>query len=181
LESFLAQVVSQRMRKHSEDAANRALLAATGSGDRLDAVTVIKLRPEQSDEMAMVFQTYWTNGTLSFNLEATNEALPEGLANMRVVSAQAFVPALLMTEEGDNEHAEVWLQKLGVSTCSSVSGEQRLFSHSSTGYFSVYSAREDPRLTDQPPRWLTKPTQDTGSEVQGDSSGPPSRYQLCAL
>lgn len=159
LESFTAQISAERMRRHSDDTAARALLAEHGPGDSMEAVTVVTLKEEQSAEVAMAFINFWENGTLSFNIDTTHDAFPRGVANMRVVSAQAFVPALLLAEEGQHDYAKVWFRKLGVSTCSSSEGQQHTFAHPSTGYYSVYSAREDPRLNDGPPAWLTKPIQ----------------------
>merc|ERR1712087_757543 len=122
-----------------------------------DAVAIIKLR-SNNDTMLPAFQTYWETGTFSFSLDADNAALPSGVANMRVVNAQAFVPALLITEDPvKSSIAEVWLRRLGASTCTAPSGTAKLFSHAATGYLSVYSAEADPRLTNTQPVFMTAP------------------------
>merc|ERR1712087_229072 len=149
LESILASISADRMRRHTEDSSARGVLA---KGQ--DAVAIIKLK---KDEMLQAFENYMETGTLSFSLDANNAALPKGVANMRVVNAQAFVPALLLTEKGTSSIAEVWLRRLGASTCTAPSGTAKLFSHAATGYLSVYSAEADPRLTNTQPVFMTAP------------------------
>merc|ERR1712151_128945 len=156
LESILASIYADRMRRHTEDSSARGVLA-----NGQDAVAIIKLRSDDTEnpDINLAFQDYWETGTFSYSLDADNAALPSGVANMRVVNAQAFVPALLLTEGGTNQNsiAEVWLRRLGASTCTAPSGTAKLFSHAATGYLSVYSTEADPRMTNTQPVFMTAP------------------------
>jgi len=158
LSSFLAQISTERMRKLAEDSGSRGVLEARGANGQATAVVKISLTPTLSDDMALAFNNFWENGTLIYHLDMDNAALPSGVANLRVVDAQAFVPALLLDEFGTSDLAEVWMRKLGSSTCMNTAGKQQLFSHAASSYYSVYSAKVDPRLTDESPTWLTQPT-----------------------
>jgi len=156
LSSALAQVSSGRLNRHAQDAGARGILAEHGQ-NKMNAVTKVTLRPDMSEDIAMAFDLFYSNGTLTYNIDSDNAALPKGVANLRVVSAQVFAPALLLNEWGTSDIAEVWLRRLGSSTCTNTDGQSHLFSHSATGYYSAYSAKEDPRVTGVPPTWLTQP------------------------
>jgi len=74
-----------------------------------------------------------------------------------VVSAQAFVPQLLKSEGGESDVAQVWMKRVGVSTCADARGNTRSFSHAPMGFYSMYSALEDPRESGTAPKWFTAP------------------------
>jgi len=158
LASFLAQVSSDRLRKLSEDTSSRGLLEKHAANGQVSAVTQITLTPSMSSGMALAFDSFHENGALVYNLDMLNAALPAGVANLRVVGAQAFAPALLRDEYGQSDLAEVWMRKLGSSICTDPAGNERLFSHKASGYYSVYNAKVDPRLTGASPSWLTQPS-----------------------
>jgi len=166
LESFLAQISGDRMRRLAEDSNSRGVLEERKADGQVSAVTKITLTPGMSSDMELAFNSFWENGTLAFDIDMNNVALPVGVANVRVLDAQAFVPALLLDVFGTNDLAEVWMRKLGSSTCKDTTGTSRLFSHAASGYYSVYSAKVDPRLTDSSPTWMTHHGQN------GDSFGP---------
>lgn len=107
--------------------------------------------------MPLAFQNFRHNGTFHYTITQENENLPHGVANLRVVSAQAFVPQLLKSEGGQNDVAQVWMKRVGVSTCADARGNTRSFSHAPMGFYSMYSANEDPRVSGTSPKWLTAP------------------------
>jgi len=158
LASFLAQVSSDRMRKLYEDTSSRGLLEERSADGQVSAVTKINLMPTMSADLALAFQNFYQNGTLIHNIDVNDPNLPTGVANLRVVNSQVFVPALLLDEFGQNDLAEVWTRKLGSSTCTDPAGNERLFSHAASGYYSVYNAKVDPRLTGASPSWMTQPS-----------------------
>lgn len=49
------------------------------------------------------------------------------------------------------------MKRVGVSTCADARGNTRSFSHAPMGFYSMYSALEDPRESGAAPKWFTAP------------------------
>jgi len=120
------------------------------------ASTVLKINMMDTSKYES-FREYQKSGKFLVNILAENPALPRGVANVRVVSAQVFVPALMRANGGNHDIAQVWLRRLGVSQCRDPLGVFRFFSHSENSYYSMYNANE--LGNDGNPKWLSQQQQ----------------------
>jgi hypothetical protein len=119
----------------------------SGRGQRAEAY--IKIVVKASDEnMATPFNNYRTSGNFVYNLPDGHAALPAGVSNMRVVSAQAYVPGL---DDSTENIAQVWISRFGASTCHDELGTARTFSHPPKSFYSMYRKNSNGK-----PRWLTQ-------------------------
>jgi len=139
LEGFLADISVERVRKRNKDSSSRAILA-NFEGVHPTAATSIKIQLNNGHNNE--FNNFWSTGRLSFQLKADALELPKGVANMRVVSAQAFAKGLLKSEGAQHATAEIWIKRQGVSQCTDIRGDTFTFAHSPQSYYSMFSAEQ---------------------------------------
>lgn len=165
LESVFADLIAERMRKQNADASARTVIGRHPDfktptvGAMPDPVTVIKLSSVGGTAgVTAAFEEYWTTGD-SFKFDLTNghPALPVGVANVRVLSVQAYIPALMQSNGGPagEDMAEVWIKRQGTSRCNDVRGETKVFAHAERSYYSMYSVLDDASAASFAPKWLT--------------------------
>jgi len=152
LEGFLSDISVERVRKRNKDSSSRAILA-NFEGVHPTAATSIKIQYNNGHNTE--FNNFWSTGTFSFQLKADALELPKGVANMRVVSAQAFAKQLLQSEGSQHATAEIWIKRQGVSQCTDVRGDTFTFAHSPQSYYSMFSAGEETSITGSNVKYLT--------------------------
>jgi len=163
LEGFLADISIERVRKRNKDSSSRALLA-NFDGPHPTAATSIKIQLNNGHNTE--FNNFWSTGTFQYQLKADALELPMGVANMRVVSAQAFANQLLQSEGAQHPTAEIWIKRQGASQCTDVRGDVFTFAHAPQKYYSIYSAGEETSITGSDVKYLT------ALEVNKDVVGP---------
>lgn len=136
LEAFMSEMAAERsliLQRGRAVFANNPMQAVAGIGDQATASTIIELTRSNS---VTEFQMFDQTGEIRFELDAANPALPAGVANMKVESAQGVIRG----QTGEQGISQVWVKREGTSQCLSVDGISRDFKHPPRTYYSMYDA-----------------------------------------
>jgi hypothetical protein len=128
LEAELQEMLRHRTESNLGQGSGRKMMAKF-EGDHPTAAVVVSV--PATDE-------FRTTGKISFELSSVNAGLPGNVANLRLASAQAYVPTL------SGGVVQVWIKKQGDSKCIHPSGIEHSFVHASNSYYTMYDAATDP-------------------------------------
>jgi len=94
---------------------------------------------DRAGSHASEFNAYKDSGVFEASVGWTEVSLPEGGKNVRVVSAQAFLPEQL---KFGSDPVQVWMQRDGNSECIGADGTLRSFAHAQHSYYTMYTAEQ---------------------------------------
>lgn len=135
LDAIRQDLVGQRQARLADSFNGRGVIAnqaeSVMSGARLDALSSAIVVTITEVTHAFAFTTFQTSGDLSF--EVTRSDLPKGIANLRVVDAQA-------TSSQVTKAVEIWIEKGIESDCTDTEGASRTFKSTAQRWISAYDS-----------------------------------------
>jgi hypothetical protein len=137
LQSVYAQTQAQYRRLVEADSMSRTMVADFPDFQSFDAPpTATTIFTFTAAEHGAIFEQFYTQGKLIFNIGRDNAALPLGASNMRVASVQAYSPQL---KPAQSEIAEIFIKRQGVSECKGADGIPKTFAHGPRTYTAMYN------------------------------------------